>query len=67
MTKRRQPTVTDLRKYRKKLDDQKFVIRETIEVSINTLEELETAGFRYGKVAEGRSYYYENTARQRNQ
>lgn len=55
------------RKYRKKLDDQKYVIRETYEVSINTLEELETVGFRYGKVAEGRSYYYENTARQRNQ
>lgn len=53
--------------YRKLVKDQTFETREAFEVSVNTLEELDIARFHIGKVAEGRSYYYENSASQRHQ
>ena len=48
------------RNYRKRLADNSFEIREAFEISVSSLEELAIPGFRFSKVAEGRSYHYEN-------
>ncbi len=53
--------------YYKKVADKSFEPREAFEISVNSLEEMDPARFHIGKVAEGRSNYYENTASQRHQ